>query len=180
MRKVVISEFISLDGVMEAPQWTFQFGSEEQQKFKFDELQASDALLLGRATYNEFAAVWPNMIEQTGEYGQMMNGYPKYVVSSTLDKLEWNNSSLIKGNIAEEISKLKQQPGKDILVFGSRGLVQTLMQLDLIDELRLMVFPVVLGSGQRLFGEGMDKKVFKWVETKSFSSGVMVLTYQKN
>jgi dihydrofolate reductase len=178
MRKVVVSEFVSLDGVMEDPQWTFQFGSEEQQKFKFDELKASDALLLGRVTYDGFAAAWPHMIEQTGEYGEMMNGYPKYVVSTTLEKVEWNNSRLIKGNIAEEVSKLKQLPGKDILVFGSCGLVHTLMQHDLIDEYRLMVFPVVLGSGKRLFGDGIDKKVLRLAETKTFSSGVVVLTYR--
>jgi dihydrofolate reductase len=177
MRKVVVSEFVSLDGVMEDPQWTFQFESKEQDKFKFDELKASDALLLGRVTYDGFAAAWPNMIEQTGEYGEMMNGYPKHVVSTTLAEVEWNNSRLIKGNIADEISKLKQQPGKDILVFGSCGLAQTLMQIDLIDEYRLMVFPVVLGSGKRLFGDGIDKKVFRLAETKTFGSGVVVLTY---
>jgi dihydrofolate reductase len=163
---------------MEDPQWTFQFGSEEQQKFKFDELKASDALLLGRVTYDGFAAAWPHMIEETGEYGEMMNGYPKYVVSTTLEKVEWNNSRLIKGNIAEEVSKLKQLPGKDILVFGSCSLVHTLMQLDLIDEYRLIVFPVVLGSGKRLFGDGIDKKVLRLAETKTFSSGVVVLTYR--
>jgi dihydrofolate reductase len=163
---------------MEDPMWTFQFGSKEQELFKFDELKASDTLLLGRVTYDSFAAAWPNMIEQTGEYGVMMNGYPKYVVSTTLDKVEWNNSSLIKEKIAEELIKLKQQPGKDILVFGSCALVQTLIQLDLIDEYRLMVFPVLLGTGKRLFGDGIDKKVLKLSETKTFNSGVVVLTYQ--
>jgi dihydrofolate reductase len=177
MRKVVVSEFVSLDGVMEDPQWTFQFGSEEQDKFKFNEMKASDALLLGRVTYEGFAAAWPNMIEDTGEYGVWMNDYPKYVVSTTLDKVEWKNSNLIKKNIAEEITNLKQQPGKDILVFGSCDLIQTLIQLDLIDEYRLMVFPIVLGSGKRLFGDGIDKKVLRLAETKTFSSGVVVLTY---
>jgi dihydrofolate reductase len=177
MRKIVVSEFVSLDGVMEDPRWTFQFGSEEQEKFKFDELKGSDALLLGRVTYDGFAAAWPGMVEQTGEYGQMMNGYSKHVVSTTLKEVEWNNSSLIKGNIAEEVSKLKQQPGKDILVFGSCTLVHTLMELDLIDEYRLMVFPVVLGSGKRLFRDGMDKKVLRLADTKIFSSGVVVHTY---
>ncbi|MCC3373590.1 dihydrofolate reductase family protein [Cohnella sp. REN36] len=179
MRKVVVSEFVTLDGVMEDPQWTFAFGSDEQQQFKFEELKASDALLLGRVTYEGFAAAWPNMIEQTGEYGQWMNGYPKHVVSTTLDQVEWNNSSLIKGDLKEEIAKLKQQPGKDILVFGSCALVQALTQLDLVDEYRLMVFPVVLGKGKRLFEERLDKKTLKLVETKSFNSGVVVLTYQK-
>ena len=187
MRKVIVSEFVSLDGVMEDPSWTFQFSSEEQQKFKFDELAASDALVLGRVTYEGFAAAWPNMMEQYGgprraelrEYADMMNGYPKYVVSTTLQEpLEWNNSTLIKGNVAEEVSRLKQQPGEEILIFGSGNLVNTLMRHDLIDEYRLMVFPVVLGSGQRLFRDGIDKTVLRLVETKTFGSGVVVLTYQ--
>jgi dihydrofolate reductase len=178
MRKLVVSEFVSLDGVIEDPMWTFQFGSEEQDKFKFNELKASDALLLGRVTYEGFAAAWPNMIEETGEYGEWMNGYPKHVVSTTLEEVNWNNSSLIKGNISEEVSRLKQQPGKDILVFGSCSLAQTLMQLDLIDEYRLMIYPVVLGSGKRLFGDGIDKKVLRLTDTKTFSSGVVVQTYQ--
>ena len=107
MRRVVVSKFVSLDGVVEDPKWTFQFGSEEQEEFKFDELAASDALLLGRVTYEGFAAAWPQMEEQTGEYDAWMNGYPKYVVSTTLEEpLEWNNSTLIKGNVAEEIARL--------------------------------------------------------------------------
>jgi dihydrofolate reductase len=179
VRKVIASEFVSLDGVMEEPGWTLQFSSEEQEKFKFDELAASDALLLGRVTYEGFAAAWPQMEEQTGEYGAWMNGYPKYVASTTLEEpLEWNNSNLIQGNVAEEVSRLKQQPGKDILIFGSGDLVNMLMQHGLIDEYRIMVFPVVLGSGKRLFGDGSDTKVLELVETKTFSSGVVVLTYQ--
>lgn len=179
MRNVIVSMFVALDGVMEAPdKWSFQFWSEEQAKFKFDELKASDALLLGRVTYDGFAAAWPHMTEQAGEYADMMNGYPKFVISTTLEEVEWNNSRLIKENIAEEVSKLKQQPGKDILIFGSGDLVHALMQDDLIDEYRLMVYPVVVGSGKRLFREGTDKKVLRLVETKTFSSGVVVLTYQ--
>jgi dihydrofolate reductase len=179
VRKVITSEFVSLDGVMEEPGWTFQFSSEEQDQFKFDELAASDALLLGRLTYEGFAAAWPQMEEQTGEYGAWMNGYPKYVASTTLEEpLEWNNSNLIQGNVAEEVSRLKQQPGKDILIFGSGDLVNMLMQHDLIDEYRIMVFPVVVGSGKRLFGDGSDTKVLELVETKTFGSGVVVLTYQ--
>jgi dihydrofolate reductase len=179
VRKVIASEFVSLDGVMEEPGWTFQFSSEEQDQFKFDELAASDALLLGRLTYEGFAAAWPQMEEQTGEYGAWMNDYPKYVASTTLEEpLEWNNSNLIQGNVAEEVSRLKQQPGKDILIFGSGDLVNMLMQHDLIDEYRIMVFPVVVGSGKRLFGDGSDTKVLELVETKTFGSGVVVLTYQ--
>jgi dihydrofolate reductase len=186
VRKVVVSEFMSLDGVMEDPGWTFQFGSEEQEKFKFAELAASDALLLGRLTYEGFAAAWPNMMNlyegprraELGEYADMMNGYPKHVVSTTLEgPLEWNNSTLIRGNVAEEVSELKRQPGKDILVFGSADLVNAVMRHDLIDELRLMVFPIVVGSGKRLFEGGLEEKVLRLVDTTTFSSGV-VLTYQ--
>ena len=186
MRKVIVSEFVSLDGVMEDPRWTFRFISEERETFKFNELSVSDALLLGRVTYEGFAAAWPNMMEQyegprraeLQEYTDMMNGYPKYVVSTTLEEpLEWNNSTLIEGNVAEEVLRLKQQPGKDILVFGSGRLVNALMQHDLIDEYRLMVFPIVLGSGQRLFEDGSDTKVLRLVETKTLGSGVVVLSY---
>lgn len=187
MRKVVVSEFVALDGVIENPSWTFQFTEEEQQKFKFDELSASDALLLGRVTYEGFAAAWPNMMDQyegprraaLGEYADMMNGYPKYVASTTLQEpLEWNNSTLIEGDVAEEVLRLKQQPGKEILIFGSGNLVNTLMRHNLIDEYRLMIFPMVVGSGQRLFAEGIDEMVLELVDTETFGSGVVVLTYQ--
>ncbi len=186
MRKVVVSEFVTLDGVMEDPSWTFQFSSEEQQKFKFDELAASDALLLGRVTYEGFAAAWPNMMEQyggprraeLGEYADMMNGYPKYVVSTTLEgPLEWNNSTLIKGNVAEEVSRLKQQPGKDILVFGSGELVNTLMEHDLVDEYRLMVFPTILGAGKRLFSETSDAVALRLVDAKP-AGETLILIYE--
>ena len=187
MRRVIASEFVSLDGVIEDPRWTFRFMSEERERFKFDELAASDALLLGRVTYEGFAAAWPNMMEQyegprraeLQEYTDMMNGYPKYVVSTTLEEpLEWSNSTLIKGNVAEEVSRLKQQPGKDILVFGSGDLVNTLMQHGLIDEYRLMVFPVVTGSGKRLFEDSIETTVLRLVETKTFGSGVVVFSYR--
>jgi dihydrofolate reductase len=187
MRKVVVSEFVTLDGVKEDPSWTFQFSSEEQERFKFEELSESDALLLGRTTYEGFAAAWPNMMEQyegprraeLGEYADMMNSYRKHVVSTTLEEpLEWNNSMLIEGNVAEEVTRLKQQPGKDILVFGSGALVNTLMGDDLIDEYRLMVFPVVVGSGKRLFRKVGDQKALKLVDTKPFSTGIVVLTYE--
>ncbi len=177
MRKVIASEYLTLDGVMEEPgKWSFQFWSEEAAKFKFDELFASDALLLGRVTYQGFAAAWPTMTD-TGEFGERMNSLPKHVVTTTLPELEWN-STPIKENIAEEVSRLKQQPGQDILIYGSADLIHTLMQHDLIDEYRLMVYPIVLGSGKRLFREGSETKVLKLVETKTFSSGVVVLTYQ--
>jgi dihydrofolate reductase len=185
MRKVIVSEYVTLDGVMEDPGgaegfehggWSFGFGGAEQQQYKFEELFASDALLLGRRTYEGFAAAWPNM-PGTGAYGERMNSLPKYVVSTTLEELEWN-ASLIKGPLAEEISKLKQQPGQDVLIFGSGDLVHQLTQQDLIDEYRLMVFPVVVGSGKRLFREGSGKKVLRLVETRTLGSGVVLLTYQ--
>lgn len=178
MRNIIVSEFVTLDGVMEAPnKWSFQFGrSEDQLQFKFEELKACDALLLGRETYQGFAAAWPTM-QGAGEYGERMNSLPKFVVSTTLSEVEWN-ASLLKGNLAEEVSRIKQQPGQDVVIFGSGELVHTLMQQDLIDAYRLMVFPVVVGSGKRLFREGGEKKVLKLVETRTFSSGVIVLTYQ--
>jgi len=179
MRRIVVSEFVSLDGVIEDPSWTFQFGGEEQQRFKYDELSAADALLLGRVTYEGFAAAWPHMTEQAGEYADMMNGYPKYVVSTTLEEpLGWNNSTLIKGDVAEEVSRLKELPGKDILVFGSGTLVNGLMRLGLIDEYRLMIFPVVLGSGRRLFGDCVEETVLELVGTETFVTGVVVLSYR--
>ena len=178
MRKVVVSEFVSLDGVVEDPSWTFRFGSEQQQGYKFDELAAADALLLGRVTYEGFAAAWPQMAEQTGEYGAMMNGYPKHVVSATLEEpLEWN-ASLVGDDVAEGVSDLKRRDGKDILVFGSGDLVDALLRRDLVDEYRLMVFPIVVGKGKRLFGDGLDTKVLEHAGTETFDSGVVVLTYK--
>ncbi len=179
MRKVVVSEFVSLDGVMEDPMWTFQFESDDRNQFKFEELAAADVLLLGRVTYEGFAAAWPQMEEQTGEYGAWMNGYPKHVASTTLEgPLEWNNSTLIEGDVAEEMSQLKQQSGKDILVFGSATLVNTLIQHDLVDEYRIMIFPIVVGTGRKLFKEGAENKALKLVDTKTFPAGVVVLTYE--
>ena len=175
MRKVVVSEFVTLDGVMEElPSWTFR-SEGEQQKFKFDELSASDALLLGRVTYEGFAAAWPSVTDEEG-FAEMMNGYPKYVASTTLDQAEWN-ASLIRGDVAEEVTKLKAQRGRDILVFGSGRLVETLLRHDLVDEYRLLVFPVVLGRGRRLFPDGLATTL-RLVEATPFSSGVVALTYQ--
>ncbi len=187
MRKVVVSESVSLDGVMEDPSWESPFRGEEQEKFKFDELAAADALLLGRKTYEGFAAAWPDMMEHyegprreaLGEYTDMMNGYPKHVASTTLQEpLEWNNSTIIKSNVAEEVEKLKQQEGKDILVFGSADLMNTLMRHDLVDELRLMVFPVVVGKGKRLFDDGEDGRILELVDSKTFGTGVVSLAYR--
>lgn len=178
MRKVIVSEFVSLDGVIETPSWSLQLTGEEQQEYKLEELCVSDALLLGRATYEELAASWPHESEQYGGYTDMMNSYPKYVVSTTLQEpLEWN-ASLIEGDVAEEILRLKQEPGKDILVYGSGNLVGTLMQHNLVDEYRLMVFPVVVGSGKRLFEEGGDRVALEPADSRTFSTGVVYLTYR--
>jgi dihydrofolate reductase len=185
MRKVVVSEFVSLDGVMEDPggsekskhgAWTFQYWNDEIGKFKLEELFASDALLLGRVTYQGFAAAWPSRTDEQG-FAQWINSMPKYVASTTLKELDWNNSRLIKGNLPEEISKLKQQSGKNILVNGSATLVHSLMQHDLIDEYRLLVYPVVLGDGKRLFKDVKNTKL-RLGETKTFPSGVILLQYQ--
>lgn len=175
MRKIVVTEFISLDGVIENPAWTMPYWNDEISQFKGAEQAACDALLLGRVTYQGFAAAWPN---STDEGADIMNNLPKHVVSTTLDTLEWNNSRLIKSNILEEITALKQQPGKDILVYGSGTLANTLLQHDLVDQLQLLVYPVVLGAGKRLFQDGFSTTL-KLVETKAFSSGVVLLMYQR-
>ena len=185
MRKIIVSEFISLDGVIEDPggsekskhgAWTFLYWTDDIGKYKAEELFACDAQLLGRVTYEGFAAAWPTM-EGTGEFGEKMNGMPKYVVSKTLNKLDWNNSNLIKENVVEEIAKLKQQPGQDILVGGSAKLINSLVPHNLIDEYRLLVYPIVLGSGKRLFQDDNMAKL-SLVESKSFSTGVMALTFR--
>jgi dihydrofolate reductase len=172
---------------MEDPSWESPFRGEEQEKFKFDELAAADALLLGRTTYEGFAAAWPDMMEHyegprreaLGEYTDMMNGYPKHVASTTLQEpLGWNNSTLIKGDIPEEVSSLKQQEGKDILVFGSAQLVRTLMSHDLVDELRLMVFPIVVGKGKHLFEDGEDRRILELLDSKTLGTGVVSLAYR--
>lgn len=185
MGKIVVSEFVSLDGVMEDPGgaegtkyggWTFDFSSPEQEQFKAEELVKADALLLGRRTYQGFAAAWPTM-EGTGAYGEKMNSMPKYVVSTTITEPTWN-ATVLKGDLAGELPKLKQQIAQDILVFGSGQLVQALVAQDLIDEYRLMVFPVILGAGKRIYPEGVEKKTLRLVETRPLASGVTILTYE--
>ncbi len=185
MRKIVVSAFVSLDGVMEDPGgaegfehggWTMRYWDADIGKVKFDELFASDALLLGRVTYQGFAAAWPSQTDEMG-FADRMNTLPKYVVSTTLDKAEWTNSHVIRGNIVDEVSALKQQSGQDILIGGSAMLVQTLMRHGLIDEYRLLVYPIVLGSGKRLFPEGRPLPL-RLIDTQTFSSGVVALTYQ--
>jgi dihydrofolate reductase len=185
MGRIVVTEFVSLDGVMEAPGggedfehagWTFEIArGDEGDQFKLDETRDSEALLLGRKTYEGFAAAWPG---REGEFADKFNNMPKYVVSSTLDKAEWNNSTLLDGDVVEEVSKLRQQPGGDIVVHGSAELVQTLLEHDLVDELRLMVFPVVLGTGKRLFGATSNKKTLRLADSKTVGDGVEILIYE--
>jgi dihydrofolate reductase len=186
MRKVIVSEFVSLDGIMEDPGgaekfkhggWTRPYWSDDMGAVKFDELFASDALLLGRVTYQGFAAAWPSVKDEAG-FADRMNSIPKVVVSTTLDKVEWNNSRLIKGNIVEEISKLKQQPGQDILVGGSATLIQSLIPHGLIDLYRLLVYPIALGSGKRLFTDQGNPVKLKLTKTASYQSGVVLLEYE--
>jgi dihydrofolate reductase len=176
MRKIIVTEFLSLDGIMENPMWTFPYWNDEIAQFKGEETTANDVLLLGRVTYEGFAAAWPQRtdVESGGVY---FNGVRKYVASNTLEKAEWNNSQLLKGNIIEEITKLKQQGGENLVVHGSGKLVLSLMQHDLVDMYRLLVYPVVLGKGQRLFPDGATTTL-KLVETRSFSSGVVALIYE--
>jgi dihydrofolate reductase len=178
MRRVVWSEYISLDGVVDEPgEWSIPYFSDDLAKYKHDELLASDALLLGRITYEGFAAAWPTMEEIEGEFAVRMNTLPKYVASTTLEAAEWNNSTVIRENVPGEVSKLKQQAGNDILIGGSGALALTLMEHDLIDEIRMLVHPIAVGAGKRLF-EGANAPVaLKLVDTQSFDSGVVALTY---
>jgi dihydrofolate reductase len=185
MGRIIVTEFVSLDGVMEAPGggeafrhggWTFEINrGDEGDKFKLDETLSSEALLLGRVTYEGFAAAWPS---REGEFADKFNTMPKYVVSSTLDEPEWNNSIVLKGDVKEEVARLKQEQDGDIVVHGSARLVQTLIEADLVDEVRLMVFPVVLGSGKRLFGETSDKKPLRLVDSKVVGDGVAIFIYE--
>jgi dihydrofolate reductase len=176
--RLVATEYLSLDGVFEEPgKWSFPFFNDEAGQFKWTELQASDALLLGRQTYEGFAAAWPTM-KGTGEFGEKMNSMTKYVVSSTLDKVEWAGSKLVKGDVAAEVRKLKQEPGHDLLLSGSAQLFNALMQENLIDLYRFMVFPVVLGKGKRLFAEGNAKRVLDLAEAKGFSAGIVIAEYR--
>jgi dihydrofolate reductase len=185
MGRIVVTEFVSLDGVMEDPGgaegfkyggWTFKISrGDEGDKFKVDETFASEALLLGRRTYEGFAAAWPSV---KGEFGDRFNSMPKYVVSSTLEEPAWNNSTVLKGDMVEEVSKLRQELDGDIVVHGSAQLAQSLLEHDLVDELRLMVYPVVLGSGKRLFGETSDRKPLRLVDSKTVGDGIAILIYQ--
>jgi dihydrofolate reductase len=180
MRKVVASEFVSLDGVVESPdQWHFPYFNDQMGDAIGAAMDASDAMLMGRVLYEEWAAFWPNQDPDENPIAERMNGVLKYVVTTTLEEpLDWQNSTLIGDNVAEEISRLTEQPGKDISISGSPTLVRSLLQDDLLDELRLMVHPIVVGSGKRLFEDGGDQKALQLVDSKTFSTGVLYLTYQ--
>ena len=183
MGRIVATEFVSLDGVIEDPGgsesfrhggWTFKIDRGEGMTFKLEETMASDALLLGRVTYEGFAEAWPT---RDGEFADKFNSMPKHVVSSTLEHPEWNNSTVLEGDLGAAVGRLKEQYEGDVVVHGSATLVQALIERDLVDELRLMVFPVVLGSGKRLFGETNDAKRLQLINTRTVGDGVLILTY---
>jgi dihydrofolate reductase len=185
MGRIVVTEFVSLDGVVEDPGgsedfkyggWSFEFDrGPEGDEFKLEETRKSQALLLGRVTYEGFAEAWPS---REGEFADLFNSMPKYVVSSTLESPEWTNSTVLDGDLVEEVKKLREGPDGDIVVHGSVQVAQALIANDLVDELRLMVFPVVLGAGKRLFGDPGEKKTLRLVDSKVAGDGVLVLTYQ--
>src|SRR4051812_2419354 len=178
MGRIVVTEFVSLDGVMEDPGgsedfkyggWTFEISrGDDGDKFKLDEALGADALLLGRKTYEGFAEAWPS---REGEFADKFNNMPKYVVSSTLKDPEWNNSTVLDGDLAEEVAKIRDEHDGDVVVHGSAQLAQTLLEQDLVDELRLMVFPVLLGSGKHFFGETSDKKPLQLTSSKAVGDG---------
>ena len=179
MRKIVAGLFLSLDGVYEAPdQWHFPYFNDEMGEAVDAQMAAADTMLLGRVTYQEFAGYWPQQTNADVDIADYMNNTPKLVVSTTLDTVEWQNSTLIKGNVAEELTRLKQQPGKNIGITGSGTLVRSLLRDDLLDELRLLVHPIVVGRGKRLFADEGEQKALQLVDSKTFSTGVLYLTYQ--
>ena len=183
--RIVVTEFVSLDGVMEDPggsegtkhgAWSFKVNrGDEGDKFKLDEALSAEALLLGRVTYEGFANAWPS---RQGEFADKFNNMPKYVVSSTLTKPEWNNSTVLNGDIVDEVRKLRHKHEGDIVVHGSARLVQTLVEHDLVDEFRLMVYPVVLGGGKRLFGETSEMKPLRLVDSRVVGDGVTILVFE--
>jgi dihydrofolate reductase len=185
MGRIVVTEFISLDGVVEAPGgedfkypgWSFQFDrGEDGNRFKLDETLAAEALLIGRRTYETFAGAWPG---RDGPFADKFNSMPKYVVSSTLTDPEWNNTTVITGDVAREVSRLKEQIDGEIQVPGSIQLVQELIEKDLVDEIHLMTFPVILGTGRRLFGETTDKTTWKLTEAKTVGEGIPITIFQR-
>jgi dihydrofolate reductase len=182
MRKLIASEFLTLDGVMEDPhKWMngihFTFWNDEQMKYASDLLFESDALLLGRVTYEGFAAAWPGRGGQGDAYADRVNSIPKYIASKTLKTLEWENSHLLEGDVVDAVAKLKQEPSENILLFGSPTLLRTLARHGLVDEYRLWIDPIVVGKGRRLFEDGVDPAVLKLADVTDFGSGVIALCY---
>src|SRR5437899_7813974 len=176
--RLVATEYLSLDGVFEEPgEWSGPFFNDEAGQFKWSELQASDALLLGRRTYQGFAAAWPSMTN-TGEFGEKMNTMPKYVVSSTLNEVDWTGSKLVKGDVADEVRWLKKEPGGDLLLSGSAQLFNALMRENLIDLYRFMLHPIVLGTGARLFTDDAARTRMDLKEVKRFATGIVVLEFE--
>ncbi len=190
MGQIVVTEFVSLDGVFEDPGgasqfkhggWTFKFDrGEDGNLFKLEELRAADAQLLGRVTYEGFAAAWPNMEHSTGEFGEKMNAMPKYVVSKTLQRADWTNSRVLGGDLVTDVTAIKAEHQGDILVAGSGQLVRGLLAHGLIDELRLMVFPIVLGDGERLFGPADDAVTLSLASAQAVGDGIAILTYRRS
>lgn len=187
MRKLIVSEYITVDGVMEDPGggeylpyggWSVPYWNKEAEEYKKKELFNSDTLLLGRLTYEGFAAAWPSMTDNTG-FADKMNTMPKYVISSTLSKATWENTTIIDSGIVEKVIELKQQDGKDILVFGSGQLISLLQENNLIDEYRLMIHPIIVGNGKRLFDHPLSKNEVDLKEVDTFKTGITVLTYSK-
>ena len=181
MRKLVVSEWVTMDGVFDAEtmeQWFEPYNSDERAEYIKETVLGSDAFLIGRTTYEMFAAYWPAQKNNESGIGDKVNSVAKYVVSSTLKKAEWNNSTIIKENVVEEVTRLKKQPGQYILLSGSATLVQSLMETDLVDEYRFLVHPVIMGSGKRFFKDGMHAAGLKLVKTKPLDSGVTLLCYQ--
>jgi dihydrofolate reductase len=178
VRKLKLAMDVSLDGVVEGPDWTAPFWNDELSDLQGDYLYASDALLLGRVTYEGFAAAWPHMEASTGEFGKRMNSMPKFVASNTLDEAEWN-ASIIHGDLATEVTSLKEQSGQDLLIYGSGSLVDQLTDLRLIDEYRLMIHPVIVGSGKRLFDVN-DKQTLGLTDTTTTKTGVVLTTYVRD
>jgi dihydrofolate reductase len=186
MGKIAITEFMSVDGVIEDPGgaedfkhggWSFEFSrGEEGDKFKVDETMGSEALLLGRTTYEGFAAAWP---QRDGEFADKFNSMPKYVVSSTLKDPEWTNTTVLSGDVRDAVTRLRDEIDGDIVVHGSATLARSLIEQDLVDELRLMVFPVVLGAGERLFGDTSDKKALQLDSARTVGDGVVILIYRR-
>jgi dihydrofolate reductase len=187
MRRIVVTEFISLDGVVEDPGgaegfrhggWSFKFNDPDGMKYKLDETMEHEAMLLGRVTYHGFAQAWPGRTDEVG-FADKMNSMPKYVVSKTLTQADWNNSTILSGDLAEEVTALKEQDGGDVLVAGSVSLVRGLTELGLVDEYRLMVFPIVLGEGKRLFEGISDATTLNLVDVKQLTTGTVILTYHR-